>query len=413
MIKTAAIISIGDELLLGQVLDTNSTWISSQLTQLGIEITSREVCSDKTEEITNALHRLSQKNDLVITTGGLGPTQDDKTIQALCQYFGVEVIRDKSSEERITNRLNTYLKKSITKELLELNLKQANIPSNAIALDNPQGAAPGVWILQDDTYYLSLPGVPLEVEAIISESALPLLEKLSTDEIHIYNILVSGIPESALSLRLTDFENTLSSESSLAYLPSLSYIVLRLTRQGARGNFEATCRELKEYVGEYLLAEGDDILIELMYLLKTKNLKITTAESCTGGGLASRICDVPGASEVFEESLVSYANEVKIEKLGVSENVLATEGAVSEETVRIMAIGQLKNTSADISIAISGILGPAGGTAEKPVGTTHIAIATSSEVSTYKIKGRWDRSHNKKYVLDSSIILLIKRLQEY
>ncbi len=413
MIKKAAIISIGDELLLGQILDTNSTWLSAQLTALGIEVTSRRVCSDRESDILEALRGLSSENDLVITTGGLGPTKDDKTVQALCTYFGVDDKRDAASVDRIKTRLDKYLKGRINEQLLELNLKQADIPSNATALDNPQGAAPGIWVEEGDTYYLSLPGVPLEVKAIVSVSALPILEEESSKLIRTYNIIVSGIPESALSIQLQDFESQLDPNTSLAYLPRLSHIVLRLTQRGEEQSFEASCRSLREAVGDYLLAEGDSILQELMHLLQSKNLKITTAESCTGGGLASLICDVPGASNIFDESLVSYANEVKMKKLGVSAETLATDGAVSEATVLAMAQGQLHNTSSDIAVSISGILGPGGGSAEKPIGLTYIGISTAEGTEAYKLNGRWDRENNKKYVLDSAIILLIKRLQKY
>ncbi len=413
MIKKAAIISIGDELLLGQILDTNSTWISALLTSLGIEVYTRVVCPDDIESIISTLKKLSKQADLIITTGGLGPTQDDKTVAALCQYFGVESKRDPKSVERITHRLFAFLKNSITEDLLELNLRQADIPANASALDNPQGAAPGIWIEDSGTYYLSLPGVPLEVEAICNLRAKPLLEEFSPGNIQIYNIIISGIPESALSIKLQNFENNLPEKTSLAYLPRLSHIVLRLTHRGHDDGFEDTCRQLREYVGEFLLSEGDDILEVLMDLLHTKNLQITTAESCTGGGLASLICDMPGASAVYSESIVSYSNEVKIHKLGVQAETIATQGAVSEDTVIQMTQGQLQRTNADICVALSGILGPTGGSIDKPVGTTYIAIATREDTSVHRVKGRWDRKNNKKYVLDSSIILLIKKLKDY
>ncbi len=413
MIKNAAILAIGDEILLGQIQNTNSSWLSARLTSLGIKVESLEVCADDTGRIVEVLRRLSAEHDLIITTGGLGPTNDDKTVSALCTYFGVARKSDPNAEERISTRLHNIYKEAVTPELLELNLKQAEIPANSIALDNPQGAAPGIWALESEVYYLTLPGVPLEVKAIFDTSALPLLDKESPNNLQVYNIMVSGIPESALSMRLADFEEKLPADTSLAYLPGLAHIVLRLTKLGDTIGFEKICKNLRSEVGHYFIAEGDDLLLELMHLLHTKNLKITTAESCTGGGLASLICDVPGASEVFEESLISYANEVKMQKLSVPAETIATQGAVSEDTVKIMAETQLKNASADIAVAISGILGPGGGTTEKPVGTTYIGVATVENTTTHRINSRWNRANNKKHVIDSALLLLIQKLQSY
>ncbi len=412
MIKSAAILTIGDELLLGQVLDTNSTWLSSRLTELGVRIGLRMVCPDDAEQIQNCIALLSREHDLVITTGGLGPTDDDKTVDAICTYLDVDKKRDPEAVERITTRLQSFLKKQLTPELLDLNLKQADIPENAIALDNPQGAAPGIFIELLDTYILALPGVPFEVKAIIDSSFLPQLRTMSRQEIHLYNIVVYNIAESALHLLLRDFEARLDSQTTLAYLPQTAYIVLRLTRRGDSEGFDGLCHELRMHSAEYFLTEGDDILAEVMHLLSQKNLTITTAESCTAGGLASHICDQPGASTVFDESLVSYANSVKIQKLGVDPKVIAHHGAVSEETVRAMSMGQLERSGADICIAISGILGPSGGSIDKPVGTTYIALAHDHEIQVKKIKGRWTRSINKKYVIDTALIMLIEHLRD-
>ncbi len=412
MIQSAAILTIGDELLIGQVLDTNATWLSSKLTEVGVHVRQRMSCSDNIDEIKFCLNTLAEKNDLIITTGGLGPTDDDKTVDALCSYLGVHRKQDPQSVERITSRLQSFLKHEVSDELLSLNLRQADIPSNAKALDNPQGAAPGIYAEQNSTHFISLPGVPFEVRAITEAHIIPMLRMMVDTHISLYNIVVYNIAESKLHLLLRDFENALDEHTKLAYLPQTSHIVLRLTRRGDAQGFEQLCQKLKITTAEYFLMEGDNILGEVIHLLQQKKLKITTAESCTGGGLASMICDVPGASSVFHESLVSYENSVKIEKLGVPTEVISNHGAVSEETVKAMAKGQLNNTDANLSIAISGILGPTGGSLDKPVGTTYIALTSPDHLVVKKIKGRWTRSINKSFVIDHALIMTLQYLQD-
>ncbi len=412
MIAKASIIAIGDELLYGQTQDTNSTWLSQNLNAMGVEVSMRMTVADDIEDIKAAIDICRKKSQLIITTGGLGPTQDDKTKFALSQYFDSPLDRNIKAATHIEQRINSFMKKGmVDEELLERNLRQADIPEIAEALPNARGTAPGVWIEREGLLLISLPGVPYEVQAIMNEGVWSQIEDRRKDEIHQYFITVYGIPESKLSIQLEEFENALQKETTLAYLPSTSFIVLRLTRKGSKEGFEKEQQSLLNETKPYLLVETADYKEVLWKCLQDNALQISTAESCTGGGIASLICDQSGASKIFHESLVSYANEVKIKELGVPQEVIETDGAVSDRCVRYMAEGQAKRSGADITIAVSGILGPTGGSPEKPIGLVYIAIHMDEETQVKKIKARWGRGVNKDYTINQALIFLFEILK--
>ena len=373
----AEIITIGDELLIGQVVDTNSAFMAQQLNSVGVEVERVVSVHDDAEQIAQALDDALTRADIVITTGGLGPTKDDITKHVLCNYFHTRLVPDADVEANIRR---IYADRP--QVLNRLTETQWLVPENCRVLQNRVGSAPLMyWHLDDGRQVFCLPGVPYEMEIAIREQILPIIKSQISNlkfQINHRTILVSGIPESSLAIVLEDWENALPEGLHLAYLPKDGTIRLRLSGYGVPTELvEQEKAKLIALVHEWFVAEEDKPLEVLVgERLKALGKTISTAESCTGGTLASILARHPGSSQFYWGSVVSYDNSVKANVLGVNKQDLQTYGAVSEQVVRQMADGVRRLCGTDYAIATSGIAGPTGGTADKPVGTVWIAWAT-------------------------------------
>ena len=377
----AEVITIGDELLIGQVVDTNSAWIAEKLNEYGIELFQITSVHDNREHIIAALDEAFSRADIVLTTGGLGPTKDDITKHVLCEYFDTHLIEDASVRAHIME-----LYKERPDVLNRLTATQWLVPENALILENRVGSAPLMVFHHDKQILASMPGVPYEMKIAMEEQILPYIENYELqitnyESGHILHrtLQVSGIPESSLAIILEDFENEMPPSLHLAYLPKDGMIRLRLSTYGGMLEEEINrwFERLKELVAEYLIADSDEPLEVIAgNLLKQKGATIATAESCTGGKMASLLNKHAGSSAFYRGSVISYDNSVKEHLLGVPEEMIQAHGVVSEEVVRTMAESVKKVIGTDYAIATSGIAGPAGGSPEKPVGTVWIAWAT-------------------------------------
>jgi nicotinamide-nucleotide amidase len=379
----AEIITIGDEILIGQIVDTNSAWMGTILNENGIKVHQISSVSDNREHILKALKEASERVNIILITGGLGPTRDDITKHTLCEYFNTKLRLDESVLEDVT-----ALFKKFGRDVTPINRKQAEIPENCIPLHNKNGTAPGMWFEEKGKIYASMPGVPFEMKALMTDDIIPRLKKKFTLPVIIHkNILTQGIGESVLSEKISDWETSLAKEDiKLAYLPSSSMVRLRLSIQGAdakamQEKIDRKIKELTEIAGQHIFGYDDETLEGIIgELLKKRKQKVSTAESCTGGYIAHRLTSVAGSSEYFTGAIVSYSYEIKTTELGVNEEILKTHGAVSQPVVEQMASAVRKKMKTDYSIAASGIAGPGGGTIDKPVGTVWIAIATPERV---------------------------------
>ncbi|MBI3138714.1 MAG: CinA family nicotinamide mononucleotide deamidase-related protein [Sphingobacteriales bacterium] len=408
----ASIITIGDELLIGQTIDTNSAFIAQELNKIGIWVHRRLAVGDVYEDIRKALDEEGKQSGIIIITGGLGPTADDITKPLLCDYFGGKMVIN----EQVLAHIKYLFEKvyNRTGPMLESNLKQAEVPDTCEVLHNARGTAPGMWFKKQNTQttlpsmgiegssvYISLPGVPHEMKGLMTDQVIPrLLKAFSLPAIVHRTAFTAGQGESLLAEILKPFETSLPRQIKLAYLPNYGMVKLRLT---ARGNNreelekEATpyFEQLQLLVKDYLVSDEDEGLETVIgKLLKEKGLTMGTAESCTGGYIAHLITSIPGSSAYYKGSIISYANEIKTGILGVQPSTLASVGAVSEETVTEMVKGAIETLQVDIAVATSGIMGPDGGTPEKPVGTVWIAAGNKDKTATLQLKLRFDRQRN-------------------
>jgi nicotinamide-nucleotide amidase len=393
----ASIITIGDELLIGQVIDTNSSWIAQQLNNTGVSVKRRVAVGDSAEEIIKALDEEGNASDIILMTGGLGPTSDDITKNVLCDYFGGKMVVNEGALENVKYLFEKVFKRPVS----EVNLKQAEVPDVCEVIQNRRGSAPGMIFYKDNKIYVSMPGVPYEMQGIIEESVIPLIkEKFELPAIIHRTILTAGIGESALAEIIQDFEKSLPKEIKLAYLPSYGMVRLRLStivsdqeKQGK--NIDVYFEQLKILTKDYLVTDVDDALpVVIGKLLKSKNKTVSTAESCTGGYIAHLITTIPGSSKYYDGSIISYSNNIKETLLGVKENTLNTYGAVSEETAIEMLKGLLSKLNTDYGVAVSGIMGPDGGTVGKPVGTVWMAVGNKENYQTQRINLRFKRERN-------------------
>jgi nicotinamide-nucleotide amidase len=395
----ASIITIGDELLIGQTIDTNSAFIAQELNKIGVWVKKRVAVGDNYDDIWNALDEEGPGSDIIIITGGLGPTADDITKPLLCKYFGGKLV--------VNDEVLGYIKYLFEKiyrrpgPLLERNLKQAEVPDNCTVLFNKRGTAPGMQFKKDNRLYISLPGVPHEMKGLMTDEVVPRLQKeFKLPAIVHKTLLTAGQGESLLAELLKDFEQTLPTEIKLAYLPNYGMVKLRLTANGEqKEEIEKEIipyfGQLQELVKEYLVTNEDEGLeVVIGKILKAKNKTLGTAESCTGGYIAHLVTSVPGSSDYFLGSIVSYSNKIKEEILGVKKQTLQSCGAVSKETVTGMVNGALTRLQCDYALAVSGIMGPDGGTEEKPVGTVWMAAGNKDIVQNLKLNLRFDRRRN-------------------
>jgi len=393
---TSSIITIGDELLIGQVIDTNSAWMAKALNGVGIWLKRRVAVGDNREDIVNALDEESKTANIILITGGLGPTADDITKPLLCEYFGGKLVVDTMALENVKSifaRLN--------RPIIERNIRQAEVPDNCTVIQNKRGTAPGMWFEKEGRIYVSMPGVPHEMKGMMEDYVLPKLKQhFRLPFISSKTLLTAGIGESFLAEMISDIEQSLPSHIRLAYLPNYGMVKLRLTATGnhkeeLENEIEPLFKELQENVKEWLVADEDEGLeIVVGKILRAKNKTMGTAESCTGGYIAHLITSIAGASDYYKGSVVSYANSIKENMLNVSSDTLKQFGAVSEQTVIEMAKGAIETLEVDYVVATSGIMGPDGGSAEKPVGTVWIAAANKEKIETIQLHLRFDRERN-------------------
>lgn len=408
-IKTS-IITIGDELLIGQVIDTNSAWMAQELNKIGVWVHRRVAVGDVADEIWKALDDEGAASDVILITGGLGPTSDDITKPLLCKYFAGKMVMHEEALAHVTYLFEHVFKRPMP--LLDVNRKQAEVPDVATVLKNYVGTAPGMLFEKNGKIFISMPGVPHEMKSIMEKHVLPLLkQKFELPYIGHRTLLTAGIGESFLAERIKHFESSLPQDIKLAYLPNYGMVRLRLTAQGEK---ETTERELDETFSILknevmdVLAIDEDIPFEILLgrLLKEKNKTVSTAESCTGGNIAHLITSVAGSSNYFKGSIVSYDNSIKENVLHVSNETLSSVGAVSEETVKQMVKGVLNVMQTDYAIAVSGIMGPGGGSEEKPVGTVWMAVGNAHKTETKKMQFRFDRKRNIELTTVNALYLL-------
>ena len=384
--NSAEIITIGDELLIGQTVDTNSAWIGSQLSLHGIRVNRITSISDRREEIISALSEALRRAGLVLITGGLGPTSDDITKETLAEFFGSKLVLDQGVLDVVTERLS---KRNL--EMNDNNRRQALVPDNCTVLANHRGTAPGMLFNREGRIVISMPGVPAEMKHIMQEHVLPLVATRAGGRVIIHrNIMTYGTFEAKLAERLEAFERELPREIRIAYLPAYGVIKLRLTgtgddRPAVAGLIEEQVQKLYGIIPDVIYGEDEVTLEEVTgKLLLNNNLTLSTAESCTGGKIASLITSVPGSSAWYRGSVVAYDNSIKTGVLLVDPETIRLHGAVSEETAVAMARGVRKLTGTDYSVAVTGIAGPDGGSPEKPVGTVWIAVASDRGVVAEK-----------------------------
>ena len=408
----AEIITIGDELLIGQTVDTNSAFMGAELSAIGFQITQITSISDKKDQIINTLKGKVGKSDVILITGGLGPTSDDITKQTLCEFFKTHLV------------FNEEVYKGIEKMMLkwnfpmnENNRRQAEVPESCRVLINLVGTAPGMWFEKEGTIFISMPGVPFEMKFIMTEHVIPELKKRFTSQHIIHrNIMTYGTPEAKLAEILTGFEAGLPSGIKLAYLPSFGVIKLRLTGTGTDSvklseEIESQVKKLYKTIPDFIYGENEESLeIVVGKLLISKGQSVSFAESCTGGEISHLITSVAGSSVYFKGSVIAYDNAVKSRLLGVAPETIDRFGAVSKETVEMMSVGVRKLLKTDFAVATSGIAGPSGGTTDKPVGTIWISVSSSDKTVTKKYTFGNDRVINIRRFSFAALNLLRKQI---
>ncbi|WP_207435486.1 competence/damage-inducible protein A [Sabulibacter ruber] len=410
---SAEIITIGDELLYGQVIDTNSAWIGQELAKIGIRVMQITSISDNPGAIVETLSQTIARADVILITGGLGPTKDDLTKHTLARFFNTELQLHQPSlddVEAIFRRSN--------RPMLEVNRQQAFLPASCTPIRNILGTAPGMLFEEQGTVIVSMPGVPFEMKQMMTDIILPRLQQHFQLPQIIHKVVQTiGIGESFLSETIADWENNLPANLKLAYLPHLVGVRLRLTGmsdgvQDLETQLQAQVEKLTQIIPQHIFAYGEVTLEDAIgRLLKARNLTISTAESCTGGLVAHKLTSVPGSSAYFMGSVVAYSNEVKKAQLSVPAETLEKHGAVSEKTVRAMAEGVRQLLKTDIGLATSGIAGPDGGTAEKPVGTIWIAYADAHQTIARKLNYNKTRQLNIEYTALQVLDLVRQSLQ--
>ncbi|NBL65888.1 competence/damage-inducible protein A [Flavobacterium sp. NST-5] len=376
----ATIVTIGDEILIGQIVDTNSSFIAKSLDKIGIEVAEMLSISDDRNVILNTFNRLQNKTDLVLITGGLGPTKDDVTKKTFCDYFQDQLISDPKVLDHVTQLIEGYYKRPIT----QLNIDQALVPSKCTVLYNPTGTAPGMWMLKEKTVFISLPGVPYEMKYLMENEVIPKISREYKRNFIVHkNILTYGQGESLVAERIENWENNLPNFIKLAYLPSLGRVKLRLS---ARGENETTLHEalnqqisaLNQIIGDIIIGYNDNDSLEksVATLLTDKKFTLAVAESCTGGLLAQKLTAIPGSSKFFKGGAVTYATESKISVLAVNPQTIEKKSVVSQEVAEEMANGAKKVFQSSYALSTTGNAGPTKGDSDAEVGTVFIALST-------------------------------------
>lgn len=410
MIKTS-IITIGDELLIGQVIDTNSAWMAQQLNKAGISVSRRVAVGDVWDDIWNALDEESEHADIILITGGLGPTADDITKPLLCSYFGGKMVIDDATLVHVKDLFERIFKRPLT----ERNYKQAEVPDTCTVIPNKRGSAPGMWFEKDGKIFVSMPGVPHEMKGIMETEVIPQLSKrFRLPYISHRTLMTFGIGESMIADMIKDFEEALPQHIRLAYLPNYGMVRLRLSSSGEdktilENELDEKFSQLQQLVaGHIVTTEDEPMEMVVGKLLLHRKKTMCTAESCTGGYIAHLITSMPGSSAFYEGSIVSYSYKEKEDLLQVNAKTLVDRGAVSEEVVLEMIKGALHNIKTDYAIAVSGIMGPGGGTPDKPVGTVWIAVGNHEKTVTQKLHFRFERQLNIQLTAVNALNMLRK-----
>ncbi len=413
----AEIITIGDEILIGQIVDTNSAFISKELNKIGVSVYQITSVQDEREHILRAFSEANARSQVVIVTGGLGPTKDDVTKNTFCEYFDDVLVKD----EKVLAYIEFLFKKYISTPISDLNRQQAMVPSKAKVLHNQHGTAPGMWMEKDGTVFVSLPGVPFEMRGLMTNLVLPkIMQKFERPHIIHKTIMTYGLGESGIAEIIEDWENRLPEEIKFAYLPSLGRVRLRLSAKGQdrerlQNLIDTEAKKLYPLIGDIIYGEEEDQSIEagIGQQLTQKGLTLATAESFTGGKIAQQITAIPGASNYFKGTVVSYATETKIQVLGVDPEVIKTDSVVSE----VVAIAMAKNVKAmmktDFAIATTGNAGPTKGDSDVEVGTAFIAISTPTQTFAKKFVLGNHRERIVQKAVNKAFELLQKELLKF
>ena len=410
---TAALLPIGEELLSGSVTDTNSSWIAAQLRSIGIPVRFKHTVGDLASDILSSIELLTNQVDILILTGGLGPTRDDVAKKCLLQWSDSDWIQDHATFERIRAYMTAR-----GRTVNDLNSAQALVPSKAKVLPNFQGTAPGLWIEQNNKILISLPGVPYEMKALMEQQVIPLLKsRFDTQLVWEEIVHVGGIPESELAMQLQSFEQNLPEEISIAYLPEPGMVKVKLSLSAAK-NEEISARamlleqvnKLENILSNAIYAHNTESIESVVFdLLQQSGKTLAIAESCTGGSISSKLVQLPGISSILKGSVVSYSNEVKIEILKVKKSSIELEGSVSQQVAIEMADGVRKLCGADYGLSVTGIAGPDGGSPEKPVGTVWIGLSSEQGNEAFSFLFEANRARNIQRSVLMALILLRKK----
>lgn len=414
----AEIITIGDEILIGQIVDTNSAFISKELNKIGVSVYQITSIQDDKDHILRSLKEAGERSSVVIITGGLGPTKDDVTKHTLCEFFDDELVRDDS----VLHHIEELFKKYITTPISDLNREQAMVPSKATVLHNEFGTAPGIWMKKGETAFVSLPGVPYEMKNLVTSAVLPkIIEEYKRPHIVHKTILTYGMGESAIAEKLEDWEDNLPSFIKFAYLPNIGSVRLRLSAKGTDKEvllqgIEEQVKKLYPIIGDIIYGEEEEdgrVEKQIGTLLTDKKMTLSTAESFTGGSIAERVTSVPGASAYFKGSIVCYATEAKVNLLGVPQELIDQHSVVSEEVAIAMANGVKNKLGTDFSIATTGNAGPAKGDSDAEVGTVYIGIATPKGTFAQKFVMGKHRDRVVKKSVNKAFELLYKEILNF
>ncbi|MES2838639.1 MAG: competence/damage-inducible protein A [Bacteroidota bacterium] len=406
----AEIITIGDEILIGQIVDTNSAWLAQQLNLIGIKVKQITSVSDNETHILESLQQAEQRADIILITGGLGPTKDDITKHTLCKYFNTHLVFSNEAYADVE-----YLFSKFGRTVSETNRKQAEIPESCTLIHNYNGTAPGMWFQKNNKVFVSMPGVPYEMMEMVTTSVLPKLkEHFKTPSIFHKTILTQGIGESMLSDLIEDWENSLPNHIKLAYLPSPGLVRMRLSAYG--GNINTLEKEVNHQIDlllplieKYVYGYNDDELEKVLgSILIENNSTVACAESCTGGYLSHKITSISGSSAYFKGSVIAYSNIIKEKELYVSSQTLKEFGAVSQQTAEQMAMGVLKKYDTDFAISTTGIAGPNADGTDKPVGLVWIAVASKEKVFSKQFQFGDNRERNIQRATIAALAMLRK-----
>ena len=409
---TAEIITIGDEILIGQIIDTNSAYISKELNKRGVSVHQITSIQDERDHILKTLKEASQRADVVILTGGLGPTKDDITKKCLCEFFDDKLVRN----EKVLKHIEYLFDKYIDTPISDLNRDQALLPSKATALHNEYGTAAGMWFQENGKVFVSMPGVPYEMRGLMEREVIPrLMQNYSRPVILHKTVITYGLGESAIAEKIETWETELPVDIKLAYLPNLGRVRLRLSAKGnneesLKNRIDEQISKLHQIIGDIIFGYEDDDPIEVIIskMLVEKNWTLSTAESCTGGRLASKFTKAPGSSASFKGSAVCYATQSKTDLLGVPEDLINKYSVVSGEVAKAMAAGAMEKFHTDFAISTTGNAGPTKGDSDEELGTVYIGIGTPNGVTAYK----FNFGNHREKVIGKSVNKAMNLLQE-